>query len=63
VNAPRGWMAALLVTTLVVATSGCARTYEPGVYKGQKDPLLSVHATAEHKALLQERLTKGQTDR
>ena len=53
---------------LAVLATGCGRAtdvtvYEPGVYKGPKDPLLALHATAEHKALLQERFTKGQTDR
>lgn len=53
---------------LAVMATGCGRAtdvtvYEPGVYKGRKDPLLALHATAEHKALLQERFTKGQTDR
>jgi hypothetical protein len=53
---------------LAVLASGCGRAtdvtvYEPGVYKGSNDPLLEMHATAEHKALLQERLTMGQTDR
>lgn len=53
---------------LAVLATGCGRAtdvtvYEPGVYKGSKDPLMAMHATAEHKALLQERFTKGQTDR
>jgi len=53
---------------LAVLATGCSRAtdvtvYEPGVYKGPKDPLVAMHATAEHKALLQERFTKGQTDR
>jgi predicted outer membrane protein len=53
---------------LAVLATGCGRAtdvtvYEPGVYKGPTDPLLALHATAEHKALLQERFTKGQTDR
>ena len=53
---------------LAVLATGCSRAtdvtvYEPGVYKGSKDPLVKMHATAEHKALLQERFTKGQTDR
>lgn len=53
---------------LAVLAAGCGRAtdvtvYEPGVYKGAKDPLLEMHATAEHKALLQQRLTMGQTDR
>ena len=53
---------------LAVLATSCGRAtdvtvYEPGVYKGSKDPLMAMHATAEHKALLQERFTKGQTDR
>ena len=56
------------LAVLAVLATGCSRAtdvtvYEPGVYKGSKDPLVKAHATAEHKALLQERFTKGQTDR
>jgi hypothetical protein len=64
VNAPQGWKVVALVAAFAVVASGCgAHVYEPGVYKGRKDPLLSVQATPEHKALLKERLTMGQTDR
>jgi hypothetical protein len=53
---------------LAMMAAGCSRAvdvtvYEPGVYKGAKDPLVAKHATPEHKALLQERLTKSQVDR
>ena len=53
---------------LAALVAGCGRAtdvtvYEPGVYKGPKDPLLKVHATAEHKATLQQRFSKGQSDR
>jgi hypothetical protein len=49
---------------LAALVAGCGVTvYEPGVYKGNDDPLLSMHAKPEHKALLQERFTKGQADR
>jgi hypothetical protein len=53
---------------LAVLATGCGRAtdvtvYEPGVYKGSKDPLVKMHATAEHKAQLQERFSKGQADR
>ncbi|MCU0971969.1 MAG: hypothetical protein MUF57_09345 [Gammaproteobacteria bacterium] len=53
---------------LAVLATGCGRAtdvtvYEPGVYKGPQDPLLKMHATAEHKAQLQERFAKGQADR
>ena len=52
------------IAALVALVTGCGVTvYEPGVYKGPKDPLIAAHGTAEHKALLQERFTKGQTDR
>ena len=62
---PRGgWRTGALAAALVVAATGCNVTnYEPGVYKGSRDPLLARQATPEQKALLQERFTKGQTDR
>jgi len=51
-----------------VLATGCSRAtavtvYEPGVYKGAKDPLLAKHASAEHKTRLQERFSTGQADR
>jgi len=52
------------LAVLAALAAGCGVTvYEPGVYKGPKDPLIAAHGTAEHKALLQERFTKGQADR
>jgi hypothetical protein len=52
------------IAALVMLVTGCGVTmYEPGVYKGEKDPLLAMHARPEHKAQLQERFTKGQADR
>jgi hypothetical protein len=52
------------IAALVALVSGCGVTvYEPGVYKGPKDPLLELQAKPEHKAQLQERFTKGQADR
>jgi predicted outer membrane protein len=54
-------LAAVLATACGRATD--VTVYEPGVYKGPQDPLLATHATAEHKALLKERFTKGQADR
>lgn len=52
------------VAALVALVTGCGVTvYEPGVYKGEKDPLLALHAKPEHKAQLQERFTKGQAER
>jgi hypothetical protein len=59
--------ASTLVALALLATACSGRmdvtSYEPGVYKGPADPLLDTHATAEHKALLQARFTKGQSDR
>jgi len=53
-----------LAAALAVVAAGCGvKVYEPGVYKGQKDPLVAAHAKPEQKASLQERFTKGQTDR
>ncbi len=52
------------MAALVALITGCGVTvYEPGVYKGEKDPLLAMHAKPEHKAQLQERFTKGQAER
>jgi hypothetical protein len=52
------------LAALVTLVTGCGVTvYEPGVYKGEKDPLVALHAKPEHKAQLQERFTKGQADR
>ena len=57
------WVAATLV-----ALAGCYEpvtptVYEPGVYKGDRDPLLAKHATPEAKEALQERFALSQTDR
>jgi hypothetical protein len=58
-----GWRAAALAVLVVLAT-GCGVTvYEPGEYKGSKDPLLDLQGTDEQRTLLQERFTKGQADR
>lgn len=52
------------LAVLAALAAGCGVTvYEPGVYKGERDPLLAVHARPEQKALLQERFTKGQAER
>jgi len=53
---------------VAVLATGCSRAtdvtvYEPGVYKGAKDPLLAKLASAEHKTRLQERFSTGQADR
>lgn len=52
----------------MVALAAChepvsVTVYEPGEYKGAKDPLLKQHATAEHKEVLQKRFQTGQSDR
>ncbi len=56
------------LAVLVAVTAGCSRAtdvtvYEPGVYKGAKDPLVSSHAAADHKERLRERFSTGQVDR
>jgi hypothetical protein len=56
------------VAAIAAFAAGCGRVtdvtvYEPGVYKGAKDPLLAKHASAEHKTRLQERFSTGQADR
>jgi hypothetical protein len=49
---------------LAALLTGCGVTvYEPGVYKGPKDPLLELQVKPEHKAQLQERFTEGQAER
>jgi len=57
--------AAVLLTAFA---TGCGsgrdvKVYEPGVYKGAKDPLLSTLASDDQKAKLRERFSTGQTDR
>jgi major membrane immunogen (membrane-anchored lipoprotein) len=54
---------ALIALLGACGQSRSVTAYEPGVYKGAKDPLVDVQATPEHKALLKERFTKGQVDR
>lgn len=56
------------LAALLVALAGCYEpvaptVYEPGVYKGDRDPLLAKHATPEAKQALQERFAMSQTDR
>ncbi|MEJ2272967.1 MAG: hypothetical protein P8Y01_00075 [Woeseiaceae bacterium] len=58
--------AALGVLSLGVA--GCTEKstvtlHEPGVYKGDKDPLLATQRDPEHIEALKERFVSGQTDR
>ena len=61
-------MGAAFLAVAVVALAGCGESvtptvYEPGVYKGDRDPLLAKHATPEAKEALQERFAMSQTDR
>jgi len=56
-----------MVAAIGLLTSGCGEAtevtvYEPGVYKGPTDPLLS-KLGAEHQKAMQERFQRGQTDR
>ena len=56
------------VALLAVLGTACGgamdvTVYEPGVYKGPKDPLVAMQATPEQKAALQARFTKSQADR
>jgi hypothetical protein len=56
------------VTAVLVAVAGCGdgrsvKVYEPGVYKGAADPLLTNLAKPELKQRLKERFTTGQLDR
>jgi hypothetical protein len=59
---------ALLVVALGAA-SGCYRSptdvtvYDPGVYKGEPDPLVTTSSKAEHEAALRERFQRAATDR
>lgn len=53
-----------LAAAVAVVVAGCGvKVYEPGVYKGTKDPLVAEHAKPEQKEQLKERFTKGQADR
>jgi len=66
VKASRSILAACVASLAVLA--GChepvsVTVYEPGEYKGASDPLLKMHATAEHKETLQKRFATVQADR
>ena len=57
-----------LVAAAGLLTSGCGQAtevtvYEPGVYKGAADPLLSQADDPAYSEALQERFQRGQTDR
>ena len=68
-NSPTMRRLSMPLVLAALSMAGCGNevrsvtSYEAGVYKGAEDPLLDFHATAEHKALLQERFTKVQKDR
>jgi len=61
-----GRASALLLAGLLLG--GCYESpdvtlYEPGVYKGEDDPLLEKSADPAHQEQLSRRLARGQTDR
>ena len=61
-------MRVLVGAALVVLLAGCyespdATVFEPGVYKGAKDPLLAQQGAAERQKALMKRFSHGQTDR
>jgi len=57
------WRAGALAVLAALA-AGCGVTvYEPGEYKGSKDPLLDRQGTDEQTTLLQERFKTGQAPR
>lgn len=58
--------AILTMMGVLLAVAGCGDSvtvYEPGVYKGDTDPLLEKQASAEHQERLRERFETVQTDR
>ena len=53
---------------MLLGSTGCTEKttvtlHEPGVYKGDKDPLLAMQKDPEHIETLRERFVRGQTDR
>jgi hypothetical protein len=53
---------------LLLCTTGCTEKttvtlHEPGVYKGDADPLLAMQKDPEQIKTLQQRFVRGQTDR
>lgn len=63
--------AVLAVVTIVATAIGLAgcyespkvKMYEPGIYKGEKDPLVEKQRAPEQQAVLQERFDLVQRDR
>jgi hypothetical protein len=59
---------AIALAFLLAGAAGCGEKasvtlHEPGVYKGDTDPLLKAESDPEHQAALRERFMRGQTDR
>ncbi len=53
---------------VLLGSTGCTEKttvtlHEPGVYKGETDPLLAMQRDPEQIEALQERFARGQTDR
>ncbi len=64
----RGILFSLLGALTLAALGGCYQSpdthiYEPGVYKGGSDPLLTLEKTPKQQQRLQERFSLIQTDR
>ncbi len=58
----------LVAVVVLGGLSGCyespdVRVYEPGVYKGKKDPLVALQRQPEQQQKLRERFDKVQLDR
>lgn len=59
---------ALITAVLMTGLTGCYESpnitfYQPGEYKGEKDPLLQSQRSAEQQQRLRERFNLVQTDR
>ena len=59
---------ALALAVMSMSLTACAERanvtlHEPGVYKGDTDPLLAMQQDPEHIEALRERFARGQTDR
>ena len=59
---------AVALAFLPMSLTACAERadvtlHEPGVYKGEEDPLLAKQQDPQHIETLQERFAKGQSDR
>jgi len=61
-------MRAFLGAACLLLLAGCYESpdvtvYEPGVYKGAKDPLLAQKEVADRQQVLKKRFSDGQMDR